>query len=181
MIFSNTRYSNVPFWILLLFKLCSVPFVVNTDYCSNVILCRVCHPLNPCYHGASGLSRWAPPKIILCYLILDYQEFSVWQVLLLCWCKVRLLGKVNFKEVFISLAEQKFAQLIHWKDSHGFTLWQDSSPWNAAMASKICKIEDFPGGPVVKKPAANTEDTGLILNPRRFHMPRSNSARALAT
>ena len=77
--------------------------------------------------------------------------------------------------------EQKFAQLIHWKDSHGFTLGQDSSPWNAAMASKKCKIGDFHGGPVVKKLAANAEDTGLIPNPRRFHIPRSNSAQAPAT
>ena len=49
------------------------------------------------------------------------------------------------------------------------------------MASKKCKIGDFHGGPVVKKLAANAEDTGLIPNPRRFHIPRSYSAKAPAT
>ena len=31
--------------------------------------------------------------------------------------------------------------------------------------------EDFPGGPVVKNPPANAEDTGFIPGPGRFHMP----------
>ena len=33
---------------------------------------------------------------------------------------------------------------------------------------------DFPGGPVVKNPPANAENTVLIPGPGRFHMPQSN-------
>ena len=33
---------------------------------------------------------------------------------------------------------------------------------------------DFPGGPVVKNPPANAEDTVLIPGPGRFHMPQSD-------
>ena len=32
----------------------------------------------------------------------------------------------------------------------------------------------FPGDPVVKNPTAKAGDTGLIPDPGRFHMPRSN-------
>ena len=35
-------------------------------------------------------------------------------------------------------------------------------------------FSDAPGDPVVKNPTANAGDTGLILVPVRFHMPRSN-------
>ena len=34
--------------------------------------------------------------------------------------------------------------------------------------------EDFPGGPVVKNPPANAEDTGFIPGPGRFHVPPGN-------
>ena len=34
--------------------------------------------------------------------------------------------------------------------------------------------QDFPGGAVVKNPAANVGDTGSIPGPGRSHMPRSN-------
>ena len=37
---------------------------------------------------------------------------------------------------------------------------------------------DFPGGPVVKNSAANAEDTGSILGPRRFHVAWGNQTRA---
>ena len=37
---------------------------------------------------------------------------------------------------------------------------------------------DFPGGPVVKNPPANAENTGLISGPGRFHMPQGNQAHA---
>ena len=40
------------------------------------------------------------------------------------------------------------------------------------------KFRDFPGGVVVKNPPANAGDMGLIPGPGRFHMPRSNYARA---
>ena len=33
---------------------------------------------------------------------------------------------------------------------------------------------DLPGDPVVKNLPANTEDTGSIPGPRRFHMPWGN-------
>ena len=33
---------------------------------------------------------------------------------------------------------------------------------------------DFSGGPVVKTPSANAEDTGSIPGPRRFHIPQGN-------
>ena len=32
-------------------------------------------------------------------------------------------------------------------------------------------LQDFPGGPVVKNPPGNAEDTGLILGLGRFHIP----------
>ena len=32
--------------------------------------------------------------------------------------------------------------------------------------------QDFPGGPVVKNLSANARDTGLIPDPRRFHLLR---------
>jgi len=32
----------------------------------------------------------------------------------------------------------------------------------------------FPGGSVVKPPPTNAEDTGLILDPGRPHIPQSN-------
>ena len=35
-------------------------------------------------------------------------------------------------------------------------------------------IRDFPGGTVVKNPAANAGDTGSTPGPGSFHMPRSN-------
>ena len=35
------------------------------------------------------------------------------------------------------------------------------------------KQEDFPGGPVVKNPAANAQDVGLIPDSGGFHMPRA--------
>ena len=34
--------------------------------------------------------------------------------------------------------------------------------------------KDFPGGPVVKSPPANAEDTGLIPGLEGSHMPRGN-------
>ena len=36
------------------------------------------------------------------------------------------------------------------------------------------KLKDFPGGPVVKNPPANTGDVGLIPGQGRSHMPQSN-------
>ena len=33
---------------------------------------------------------------------------------------------------------------------------------------------DFAGGPVVKSPSANAENTGLIAGPGRSHMPQGN-------
>ena len=36
------------------------------------------------------------------------------------------------------------------------------------------KVQDFPGGTVVKNPPANAGDTGSIPGPGRSHMPRSN-------
>ena len=36
----------------------------------------------------------------------------------------------------------------------------------------------FPGGAVVKTPPANAGDTGSSSGPGRFHVPRSNQARA---
>ena len=33
---------------------------------------------------------------------------------------------------------------------------------------------DFPGGSMVKNPSANAEDTGLIPDPERSHVPWSN-------
>ena len=33
---------------------------------------------------------------------------------------------------------------------------------------------DFFGGPVVKTPSANAEDTGSISGPRRFHIMQGN-------
>ena len=39
-------------------------------------------------------------------------------------------------------------------------------------------FRDFPGGAVVKNPPANAGDTGSSPGPGRFHMPRSNWARA---
>ena len=36
----------------------------------------------------------------------------------------------------------------------------------------------FPGGAVVKNPPANAGDMGSSPGPGRFHMPRSNEARA---
>ena len=33
---------------------------------------------------------------------------------------------------------------------------------------------DFPGGTVDRNPPTNTEDTGLIPGPGRFHTPGSN-------
>ena len=41
------------------------------------------------------------------------------------------------------------------------------------------KLKDFPGGPVVKNPPANTEDVGLIPGQGRSHMPQSNEAHML--
>ena len=37
-----------------------------------------------------------------------------------------------------------------------------------------CKEEDFPGGPAVKNPPANTGHRGSIPGPGRFHMPQGN-------
>ena len=34
--------------------------------------------------------------------------------------------------------------------------------------------QDFPGGPLVKNPPANAEDTGSSPGPGRSHMPWSN-------
>ena len=41
-----------------------------------------------------------------------------------------------------------------------------------AMTITVLKIkaQDFAGGPVVKNPPANAEDTGSIPGPRRSHM-----------
>ena len=39
--------------------------------------------------------------------------------------------------------------------------------------------ENLPGGPVVKNPPANVGDMGLILDSKRFHMPRDTQAHSL--
>ena len=39
---------------------------------------------------------------------------------------------------------------------------------------KELKVEDFPGGTVVKNPTAHAGDTGSIPGPGRSHMPQSN-------
>ena len=39
---------------------------------------------------------------------------------------------------------------------------------------------DLPGGPMVKNPPANAEDTGLIPGPGRFHMLQGKHPRAQA-
>ena len=44
--------------------------------------------------------------------------------------------------------------------------------------SQELSISDFPGGPVVKNPPANAEDTGLLPGLGRSHMPWSNKAGA---
>ena len=36
------------------------------------------------------------------------------------------------------------------------------------------RIQDFPGGPVVKNPPAKAGDMGSIPGPGRLHMPRGN-------
>ena len=38
----------------------------------------------------------------------------------------------------------------------------------------VLKTRDFPGGAVVKNPAANAGDTGSSSGPGRSHMPWSN-------
>ena len=63
-------------------------------------------------------------------------------------------------------------------------------PWHVATAQDCCSRsardpvwvseiskEGFPGGSVVKNPAANSGDMGLIPDPGRFHMPRSSYTR----
>ena len=48
------------------------------------------------------------------------------------------------------------------------------------MMRRKCKVkteeQDFPGSPVVKNPAVNTGDAGLIPGPGRSHMPQTNEA-----
>ena len=44
------------------------------------------------------------------------------------------------------------------------------------LQKKLILQEDFPGGPVVKNPPANTEDTGSIPGPGRSDMLRGNQA-----
>ena len=44
------------------------------------------------------------------------------------------------------------------------------------IASKVPRM-DFPGGPVVKNPPTNAEDTGSIPGPGRSHTLWSNKAR----
>ena len=39
---------------------------------------------------------------------------------------------------------------------------------------KNCGDWDYAGGPVVKNPPANAEDTGSISGPGRFHVPHGN-------
>ena len=38
------------------------------------------------------------------------------------------------------------------------------------LCSQKKQHQDFPGGPVVKNPPANTRDRSLIPDPGRFHM-----------
>ena len=45
--------------------------------------------------------------------------------------------------------------------------------WNIIQSFKIV-IMDFPGGPVVKTPPANTGDIGLILGPGRVFISQDN-------
>ena len=45
---------------------------------------------------------------------------------------------------------------------------------NKKNASLKRSMWDFPGGPVVKNPPANAEDTGSILGPGRFQVPQGN-------
>ena len=46
--------------------------------------------------------------------------------------------------------------------------------WAAELTIFKKQLEGFPGGAVVKNPAANAGDTGSIPGPGRSHMPRSN-------
>ena len=36
------------------------------------------------------------------------------------------------------------------------------------------RTQDFPGGPVVKNPQANSQDSDSIPGPGRFHLPQAN-------
>ena len=51
-----------------------------------------------------------------------------------------------------------------------------SSIWKRACQLFKCLKSDFPGGPLVKNPPANSGDTGSILGPGRSHMPRGSGA-----
>ena len=44
----------------------------------------------------------------------------------------------------------------------------------SAIMCKGIHLRDFPGGTVVKNPAANAGDTGSSPGPGRSHMPQSN-------
>ena len=48
------------------------------------------------------------------------------------------------------------------------------SKYNTAFRIVRKQRRDFPGGTVDKNPPANSQDTGLIPGPGRFHIPQGN-------
>ena len=49
-----------------------------------------------------------------------------------------------------------------------------SHPFTFSLRVSLKLIRNFPGGPVVKNPPANTGDTGLVAGLGRSHVPWSN-------
>ena len=68
------------------------------------------------------------------------------------------------------------------KGEHQCSIGEDVNWWNhyensMEVPQKI-KIRDFPGGPVVKNPPANSGDMGSKLAWGSLHLPQSNKAHA---
>ena len=64
--------------------------------------------------------------------------------------------------------------ILRWPLTHFVTLNQYLKLSRSSVLISKMKVQDFPGGTVVKNLSANAGDTGLIPGPGRSHMPRSN-------
>ena len=64
---------------------------------------------------------------------------------------------------------------IRWDPTHKKHVLQNTVPLlelHETERSAQIRLEDFPGGPVIKNPPASVGDTSLIHDLGRFHMPQ---------
>ena len=73
-----------------------------------------------------------------------------------------------------ALSDNTLTYRVTEEPSEGYQTAESKSPRCQRGQQPEERMQDFPGGAVVKNPPANAGDTGSIPGLGRSHMPRSN-------